>query len=153
MLHLCLFEERREGQKPVDRRKLTNPSSPDQRLSKLTVVVVTLSIHSAFKTSNSTPALRLCNFAKRICTLHRPLGCKPQPHNHFTAGARRELLYFMVQGKINRGRNTDHPAGRHSIRTNQCLPPPSPHIFYKPDALPAAQPTASKHWRQLVHSD
>jgi len=32
----------------------------------------------------------------------------------------------MVQGKINRGRHTDHPAGRHSIRTNQCPPPPSP---------------------------
>jgi len=23
-----------------------------------------------------------------------------------------------------------------------------PHIFYRPDALPAAQPTVSKHWRQ-----
>jgi len=49
-------------------------------------------------------------------------------HNHFTAlfpgppgwaGARRELLDFMMQGKINRGRHTDHPVGRHSIRTNQ----------------------------------
>ena len=59
----------------------------------------------------------------------------------------------MVQGKINRGRHTDHTAGRHSIRTNQCLPLPSLHIFYRPDALPAAQPTASKHWRQLAHSD
>jgi len=83
-------------------------------------------------------------------------------HNRFTAlfpgppgwaGARTELLDldFMVQGKINRGRHTDHPAGRHSIRTNQCPPPPSP-IFYRPDALPAAQPTMSKHWRQLAHS-
>jgi len=45
-------------------------------------------------------------------------------HNRFTAvflglsgwaGARRELLDFMVQGKINRGRHTDHLAGRHSI--------------------------------------
>jgi len=46
-----------------------------------------------------------------------------------------------------KGRLTDainHPAGRHSIRTNQCPPPPSP-IFYRPDALPAAQPTVSKH--------
>jgi len=43
--------------------------------------------------------------------------------------ARRELLDFMVQGKINRGRHTDHPAGRHSIRTNQCPPPPSPDFF------------------------
>ena len=76
-------------------------------------------------------------------------------HNHSTAlfpgppgwaGARRELVDFMMQGKINTGRHTDHPAGRHSILTNQCPPPPSP-IFYRPDALPAAQPTASKHWR------
>ena len=27
-----------------------------------------------------------------------------------------------------------------------------PQIFYRPDALPAAQPTMSKHWRQLAHS-
>ena len=41
-------------------------------------------------------------------------------HNRFTAlfpgppgwaGARRELLDCMVQGKINRGRHTDHPLG------------------------------------------
>jgi len=63
----------------------------------------------------------------------------PHHHNCFMAlflgppgwaGARRELLDFMVQGKINRGRHTDHPAGRHSIRTNQCLPPPSAPIFF-----------------------
>jgi len=35
----------------------------------------------------------------------------------------------MVQGKINRGRHTDHPAGHHSIQTNQCSPPPSPIFF------------------------
>jgi len=29
------------------------------------------------------------------------------------------------------------------VRANQCPPPPSPHICYRPDALPAAQPTAS----------
>ena len=46
------------------------------------------------------------------------------------AGARREHLDFMVQGKINRGRHTDHPAGRHSIRiSNQCPPPTSPIFF------------------------
>jgi len=64
-------------------------------------------------------------------------------HNRFTtrlpgpprwAGARRELLDFMVQRKINTGRHTDHLAGRHSIRTKQCAPPPSPHAYYRPDA-------------------
>jgi len=47
------------------------------------------------------------------------------------AGARRELLDFMVQGKINRGRHTDHPTLCQSIWTNQCPPPLSPHIFYR----------------------
>jgi len=40
-----------------------------------------------------------------------------------------KLLDFMVQGKINKGRHTDNPAGRYSIRTNQYPPPPSPHFF------------------------
>jgi len=60
------------------------------------------------------------------------------------AGARRELLDFMVQGKINRGRHTDHPAGHHSIQTNQCQcpPPPSPHIFLLA-RCPSCRPTNS----------
>jgi len=63
-------------------------------------------------------------------------GCQPHHHHsHFTAlfpglprwaGARREFLDFMVHGKTNIGRHTDHPAGCHSIWTNQCPPPPSP---------------------------
>jgi len=57
------------------------------------------------------------------------------------ASARRELLDFMVQGKINRGRHTDHPAGRHSIGTNQCPPPPSPHFLQA--GCPSCSPTNS----------
>ena len=69
------------------------------------------------------------------------------------AGARRELLDFMVQGKINRGRHTDHPAGCHSIRTNQCLPPPSPHfftgrmLFLPPNQQCQSTEGNSMHWR------
>jgi len=74
----------------------------------------------------------------------------PHHHNHFTAlfpgppgwaGARRELLDFMMQGEINRGRHTNHPAGRHSIRTNQCPHPPSP-IFLQA-RCPSCRPTNS----------
>jgi len=55
------------------------------------------------------------------------------------ASARIELLDFMVQGKTNRGRHTDHPAGRHSIRTNQCPPPPSPFFTGRMPFLPPNQ--------------
>jgi len=78
------------------------------------------------------------------CTHNRFTALFPGPYGW--ADGRRELLDFMVQRKINRGRHTDHPAGHHSIRTNYCPPPTSPYIFYKPDALLAAQTTASKHW-------
>jgi len=72
-------------------------------------------------------------------------------HNRFTVlfqgppgwdGARRELLDFMVQGKINcRGRHTDHPSGCHSIRTNQCLLPPYPQFLQA--GCPSCRPTNS----------
>jgi len=63
---------------------------------------------------------------KRHGFIHTITERTPHHHHHFMAlfpgqpgwaGARRELLDFMVQGEINRGRHTDHPAGRHSIRT------------------------------------
>ena len=72
-------------------------------------------------------------------------------HNHFTAlfpgpsgwaGAKTELLDFMVKGKINRGRHTDHPAGRHSILTNQCPLPPSPPYFLQA-GCPSCHPANS----------
>jgi len=81
-------------------------------------------------------------------------------HNRFTAlfrlppgwaGARRELLDFMVQGKINRGRHTDHLAGRHSIQTNQCLPPPSPHFLQA--GCPSCRPTNSVKALKTISQD
>jgi len=44
-----------------------------------------------------------------------------------------------------------HQLGHMQICTSpRQITTPAPHqsVFYKPDALPAAQPTASKHWRQ-----
>ena len=70
----------------------------------------------------------------------------PTPHhdNRFTAlllgppgwaCARRQLLDFMVQGKINRGRHTDHPAGRHSSGLT------SAHLHHPPYFLQAVCPS------------
>jgi len=40
-----------------------------------------------------------------------------------------------------RGRHTDHLVGCHSIRTNQCPPPPSPHFLHA--GCPSCRPTNS----------
>jgi len=65
-------------------------------------------------------------------------------HNRFTVlflgtpgWCQEKTSGLMVQREINRGIHTDHLTGCHSI------------FFYRPDALPAPQPTVSKHWRQL----
>ena len=50
-----------------------------------------------------------------------------------------KLLDFIVQGKINRGRHIDHPAGCHSIGTNQCPHSPSPIFTGRMPFLPPNQ--------------
>jgi len=52
-----------------------------------------------------------------------------------------KLLDFMEQGMINRNRHDNHPASRHSIQTNLCPPPPSPHFL--PARCPSWHPTNS----------
>jgi len=45
----------------------------------------------------------------------------------------------MVQGEINRGKHTDHPAGHHSIQTNHCSSAPHSPYFLQagcPSYLP-----------------
>ena len=45
------------------------------------------------------------------------------------AGARRELLTLWCKGRLTEADTPTMRLGRHSIRTNQCPPPPSPHFF------------------------
>jgi len=52
---------------------------------------------------------------------------------------------LWCKGRLTEADVSANPAGRHSIRTNHCPPLPSSPYFYRPDALPAAEPTASKH--------
>ena len=69
-------------------------------------------------------ALRKLKFSQLLHNHNRFTALFPGPPGR--AGAKRELVDFMVQGRINRGRHTDRPVGCHSIQTNRCPPPPSP---------------------------
>jgi len=53
----------------------------------------------------------------------------------------------MEQGKIMEAEVPTVRVG--AIPTGLTAPPASqpPKVFYRPDALPATQPTASKHWK------
>jgi len=83
-------------------------------------------------------------------------------HNHFMAlfpgppgwaSAKRELLDFMVQGKINRGGHTDHLPGHNSVRTNQFPPPPSSPLFFA-GRMPFLPPIElCQSTEGLAHSD
>jgi len=95
-----------------------------------------------------------------FCIGHLDLLLPRHHHNCFTtlfpgppgwAGARKELLDFMVQGKINRCRHIDRPAGHHSIRINQCLPPPSSIFFTgRMSFLPPIQQHQSTEGKDLL---
>jgi len=83
----------------------------------------------------------------------RILSPTPPHHNRFmalflgparSAGTRRELLDFMVQGRLTEADTSTirlgaTPSGLTSAHLHH------PPIFYRLDALRATQPTASKH--------
>jgi len=71
----------------------------------------------------------------------------PQPFYGLFSGTTQVSRYqkrtsgLHGEGKINRGRHTDRLAGRHSIRSNQCPPPPSPYLLQV--GCPSCRPTNS----------
>ena len=77
-------------------------------------------------------------------------------------GAKLTGVSQCQKGKTNldftEARNSEwqwHYLGHMQVCTSlQTDTTPAPHhsVFYRPDALPAAQPTASKHWRRSIKS-
>jgi len=110
-------------------------------IQQVAEVFVGLGVHRRRRRDKTVQTTTHCMCEQMWNNTHIQLFYGPFPGPPGWAGARRELLDFMVQGKINRGRHTDHPAGRHSIRTKQCPPPPSPHFLQA--GCPSCRPTNS----------
>ena len=65
------------------------------------------------------------------------------------AGTRKvKLLWILLKQETVSGSGISWAICKSAPRSRQ-ITAPAPHhsVFYRPDALPAAQPTASKHWR------
>jgi len=67
------------------------------------------------------------------------------------AGTRRvKPIWISLKQETVSGRGISWAVCKSAPRSRQ-MTTPAPHhsVFYRPDALPAAQPTASKHWRHI----
>ena len=76
------------------------------------------------------------------------------------AGTRKvKLIWSLLKQETVSGSGISWAICKSAHRSRQItMPTPHHSVFYRPDALPAAQPTASKHWRhhfiytKLLHS-
>ena len=58
-------------------------------------------------------------------------------------------IWILLKQKIVSGSGISWAICKSAPRSRQItMPAPHRSLFYRPDALPATQPTASKHWRQ-----
>jgi len=61
-----------------------------------------------------------------------------------------EPIWILLKQKTVSGSGISWAICKSAPRSRQTTTPAPHHsVFYRPDALPAAQPTASKHWRQV----
>jgi len=59
-------------------------------------------------------------------------------------------IWILVKQETVSGRGISWTICKSAPRSRQItMPAPHHSVFYRPDALPAAQPTASKHWRPV----
>ena len=61
-------------------------------------------------------------------------------------------IWILLKQETVSGSGISWAICKSSPRSKQItMPAPHHSVFYRPDALPAAQPTASKYWRQMFH--
>ena len=96
-----------------------------------------------------------------LCCIHtdRPAAKHTHAHTHLTAlfpglpgwaGTRKvKAIWILLKQETVSGSGISWAICKSAPRSGQ-ITTPAPHhsVFYRPDALPAAQPTVSKHWRQ-----
>jgi len=66
------------------------------------------------------------------------------------AGIRKvKLIWILLKQEMVSGSGISWATCKSAPRSRQItMPAPHHSVFYRPDAVPAAQPKASKHWRQ-----
>ena len=98
---------------------------------------------------------------KHVCSIFVYIDTHTHIHTHLTAlfpgppglaGTRKvEPIWILLKQETVSGSGISWAVCK-SAYWSRLITMPAPHhsVFYMPDALPAAQPTASKHWRCLL---
>ena len=71
------------------------------------------------------------------------------------AGTRKvKPIWILLEQETVSGSGIGWAICKSAPRSRQVtMPAPHHSVFYRPDALPAAQPSASKHWRRIITVD
>ena len=119
----------------------------------------------AFQTDNHTSSLNFCqNFssgtilptlkyasqlAADVKSTHTRLTALFPGLPRWTATRKVKPIWILLKQETVSGSGISWAICKSAPRSRQ-ITTPAPHqsVFYRPDALPAAQPTASKYWRQ-----
>ena len=87
--------------------------------------------------------------AASCCCIYIPSLMALCPGRPGSAGTRKVPIWILLKQETVSGSGISWAICKSAPRSRQITTPARHHsVFYRPDALPAAQPTASKHWRE-----
>ena len=90
-------------------------------------------------------------FRMKTCVTHTHPFNGPFPGLPRWAGTRKvKPIWILMKQEAVSGSGISWAICKSAPRSRQITTPAAHHsVFYRPDAFPAAQPTASKHWKHL----
>ena len=105
--------------------------------------------------SAQTIFFKLINTANKVLnlSLSHPTHTHTHTHTHTSLTALCKTNLDFTGARVSSGSGISWAICKSALRSRQTTTQAPHHsVFYRPDALPAIQPTASKHWRLCVES-
>ena len=134
-----------------------NPKATDHVCSAAELTVLCSNKECGELRKNSNLPLKFPQHSAKATILYKCLldtSLQVYVHTHLTAlfwwaGTRKvKPIWILLKQETVSGSGISWAICKSAPRSRQITMPTTHHsVFYRPDALPAAQPTASKHWR------
>ena len=131
------------------------------------IIIITVDLYSTFLQETSN----MCSYDKRRRSLDgiwKWIATKPSTRTHthahlmalfprlpgWASTRKAKPMWILLKQETVSGSGISWAICKSAPRSRQItMPAPYHSVFYRPDALPATQPTASKHWRHFIYND